>query len=734
MKKNGIMWFLSLFLSFQMIFGFTLSVFAADINSPLFRVGANTNNPGGDDDNDIFIGAPELTLVNGPVFDVKPGKKNEVNIVIKNISSYTAKSIIILPVLSSLENNPLKLDFKNDTNKAAAIAPRGETTVSFVVEVDETAASGTYEVTLNYTYFNTKGEKSQSSNKVYFKVTNNLATPNFVLENYKLSPENLNPGGSGAVSAVIRNAGPLDMYDVLITLDGLESGSLAVNGINSKNFKRVDAGTQQNFGFDIVADGSIASGNYPLTFTVKYKDFNGKSFDFSQKFFVNVGGTGAGKPSLEIRNMKEPSGIYGVNQNFNVAFDLVNIGENNASNIKITATPTGEGSVVPKSTSVQTVKALAKGASTSLSFAFAATANSKSQNYAIEFLVEYEDGTKKEGVNNVTSFKQYAGANVSNPEGDKKEGEEEKTSKPKIIVSKYVCDPMIVMAGSEFDLTMTFMNTHTEKAAKNIKMFLTMAEEKAADTEKTGNIFTPVDSSNTFYFDSIAVKGTADKKMRLYVIPDAQPKTYTLTVNFEYEDAEGNEYTATELLGINVKQPAQLDTGEIFLPESSDISMPLSVSFELYNTGKVTLNNLMITLEGDVVTQTKNTYLGNFTSGYSEFYEGSFTLAKEGENNVGIVISYDDPSGEHIENRHDFVVMGAAPMPMENQDGMNMEPEGGSSLKNVTKPVLIGLSVVVILAIILTVLYKKRKEKKEADFLAADDEDDGKGNGVNGKL
>ena len=74
----------------------------------------------------------------------------------------------------------------------------------------------------------------------------------------------------------------------------------------------------------------------------------------------------------------------------------------------------------------------------------------------------------------------YAGVNISNPKKDKedeKEDDEKNKSKPKIIVSDYVCDPLIVMAGNEFDLTMTLMNSHRDKSVHNIKMFLTMAEE-----------------------------------------------------------------------------------------------------------------------------------------------------------------------------------------------------------------------------------------------------------------
>ena len=187
------------------------------------------------------------------------------------------------------------------------------------------------------------------------------------------------------------------------------------------------------------------------------------------------------------------------------------------------------------------------------------------------------------------------------------------------------------MAGNEFDLTMTLMNSHKQKSVHNIKMFLTMTEETSSDTEKTGNIFTPVNSSNTFYFDDIVPKGKVDKALRLYVVPDAQPKTYTLTVNFEYEDQDGNEYTSQELLGINVKQVTQLDIDEYTLPEQIEMGMPVTINFSYYNTGKVTLNNLMIRIEGDVQTDNRNTYIGNLESGSSDYYEATFTATATGE-------------------------------------------------------------------------------------------------------
>lgn len=723
MKRIILKWLLVMAIGFQMIFGSAVATFADDDD--------NTKPP------EVYVGAPEVIMTNGPVFDVIPGEVNEIEIILKNVSSYSAKSLTIKPEITDLTSNPFKITFENDSNKISMIAPRGETTTKLTLDVDETAATKTYAVTLNYTYFNTRSEKTQSKDTIYFKVKNPSSAPNFSIENFKITPESISVGSNASIQATLRNLGPLDMHEVEIALEGLDATKISVNGVNNKRYGKIAAGTQQAFTFNILTDGGIASGNYPLSYKIKYKDNNGKEYEWEQKFFINVGGTTSNaKPSLEIRNMAEPKGVYEVNENFSVKFDLINTGDNIAKNVKITATPAGTDSgVVPKSSSIQTLKDLEPGKSKNFSFLFAGTSASKSQNYAIEFLVEYEDGTKKEGVNNVVTFKQYAGANVSNPEGDKKDDDDKKTSKPKIIVSNYVCDPLIVAAGGEFDLTMTFLNTHATKTAKNIKMFLTLSEEKASDTEKTGNIFTPVDSSNTFYFDSIPSKGTVQKKLRLFTVPDAQPKTYTLTVNFEYEDAEGNEFTATELLGINVEQPTKIETGDIFIPEMAEVGMPISVSFDIFNTGKVTVNNLMIKVEGDVDTQNKSTYLGNMESGNSQYFDGVFTPMAEGETNVKIIISYDTPSGEHVENPHEFTLMVNPPAPMENMDDMNGMDDKGNKLSTKTiVGIVAGIVIVIIIIIVIVVVLKRKKMKKEAAFLEADDDVDEKGNDANEQL
>ena len=376
----------------------------------------------------------------------------------------------------------------------------------------------------------------------------------------------------------------------------------------------------------------------------------------------------------------------------------------------MTAAEYGEGgNVVPKSASVVSFDEIAPGQSVPVTFTFAATANASSRNYTIEFTISYtQDGE-------TTTLQQYAGANIINPEKDEEEEEEEgKVSKPKIIVSEYQSDPRIVMAGEEFNLYMTFLNTHPEKAVRNVKMYLTMVEETSGESETSANIFTPVDSSNTFYFDSIAPKGTVDKSIRLYTMPDAQPKTYTITVNFEYEDLEGNEFTATELLGINVKQSSKVETSEISMPPTMELGMYNSLYFDIYNTGNVELSNVKVLLSGDVDTQNKSTYLGNCAKGDSLYYEGSFAVLNVGENNVVVTLQYSDPSGEVISQEMTYTIEGTEPAPMDptmmDDPSMMAPEETGPSMKTIVIGAVCG-----VVALIVSVIEVRKRKKKRAD-------------------
>ena len=700
-RKSIVSLLLLLLLMVQMLSGLSFQAFAAD-------------------EEEAPAGAPKITIVNGPVFDVEAGKENKVEVSVKNLSSNLANSILVMPKLKEVENNPLNISLDAPSNNISSISPNAGKTLTFLVDVDPLAEAKTYAVDVDFSYFNTDGVNYTSTSTIYFKVTNfAVGNTRVTMENIKLTPSSLDLGGSGTLTAVVKNPGPLTLLGVEVALSDLDAATISAIGVNSVKIPTFTVGDQRTVTFQIAASESLTPGNYPVTFHITGKDANGGSVTFSQQYYVSVGGSSVGeKGELEIINMKEPTQTFGVNQNFNVTFDLHNKGTATVKNVKVSAAEYGgeAGNVVPKSASVESFPTIEAGKTVPVTFTFAPTGNASTRNYTIEFTVEYEQNNKQ------VSFKQYAGVNVSNPE--KKEDGETKVSKPKIIVSEYHADPRIVMAGEEFDLSMTFLNTHATKAVKNVKMYLTMVEETSSESKTSANIFTPVDSSNMFYFDSIPSKGTVSQSIRLYTMPDAQPKTYTVTVNFEYEDAEGNEFTATELLGINVKQSTEVETSEIAMPPSLEMGMYNSLYFDIYNTGNVELSNVKVLLSGDIDTQNKSTYLGNCAKGESLYFEGSFAVLNEGENNVVITLSYTDPSGEEITKDMEYTITGTAPMPMdptmEGMDPTMAEPQEGGS-----RTMLIIGGVVVVVVLVIVVLVVKHVKKKKADaYIAHEEEDD----------
>lgn len=665
-------------------------------------------------------GSPNLILSSESVYEVESGKNNSITMQIKNKGNGVAQNVVV-KAKSEEAIPPFKLSVSSGEN-VGNLGSNGYATIKLSVDFQEVPDKASYPVVISYTGQSASGATVSGSETIYLKLKGFEKDPSFLFEQVKTTPESIKPGGSATLSGVITNTGGQDMYQAQVVLENLTTEGINLSGgFSSVQFGKLAVGQSSSFSFPLSTSANMASGNYPVTIKLKYQDGTGKEFEKTQDYYINVGGVSGQTPEVIIRKMTEPSGTYDVNQNFNIQFELYNAGQSVAKNIVVNAEGLDAAAVVPKSTSMKNINSLAPGASVPLMFTFAATNQASTQNYAVQFSVEYKTSGDK-----TNSFKQFAGVNIVNSVKDKKEAEankkdenkEEKTSKPKIIVSKYSCNPLIVMAGEEFDLNLTLMNTHQNKRVQNIKMFLTLAEETSSETQKSGNIFTPVDSSNTFYFDAIAPKGTVDRQLRLYVVPDAQPKTYTLTVNFEYEDADGKEYTATELLGINVKQNSELNMDEIVLPPTVEQYMPVTVSFNYYNTGKVSLNNVMFRIEGDVECTQKSTYIGNMDSGASDYYEVSFTPNTLGEVPVSIIASYEDASGETIEQKRDFLLNVTEPMPMDGELDMEPEPTG----INIKMIGMIAGGVLVVVIIAVVVMRKVRKKKEDA-LIEAEEED-----------
>ena len=304
-------------------------------------------------------------------------------------------------------------------------------------------------------------------------------------------------------------------------------------------------------------------------------------------------------------------------------------------------------------------------------------------------------------------------------------------------------------AGKEFDFKYTLKNTHTSKAAKNIKITV----------EQADGVFIPVAGSNIFYIDSIAAGETNEQVIRMKTRSDVATGDYTISIKVEYEYDDMSEVDR-ERGGVVDENNIKLRAVENYRPEIENIyidayegvsvGVPVDLSFEFYNMGKSTLGNVYITIEGDfeLANNSTKSYVGA-VAGYSQEYVNPQIVALvPGEAYGTIVVHFEDSNGDEQIKTAEFsaYVMGGDmdwseydpnfgnmsggyynpdfPDDMGDWDPENMgDGEGEEGTKILGLPVwlfiVICVSVVAVVVVIIVVVVKKKHKKA---FLDEDDE------------
>ncbi|WP_025640761.1 COG1361 S-layer family protein [Schnuerera ultunensis] len=644
---------------------------------------------------------PNLTIISSKTITAEVGRTTYIPITIKNSSDVLAENISVTAQLEG--ESPITIDNSGYESISRLRGGRTED-LDFRISIDEYAENKTYPIKINFQFYNEYGVSFNSSDTIYIKVENQNKKPLISINKVDIEPVESEAEKPTTVGFELVNNGTLEAKDIKVSLGGISNDTFTLSsGFNSKYIEKIPGGRTAYVEFEIIPSIKLSGGSHGLDLNLNYKDGTNQPYEDTNKFFVNVASNKGKGSNLIIENLTYPDGAVGQNKDVTIGFRLKNIGKIDAKNVKVTVESSDQNGIVPKTVSIKKVNSMAPNKSENLSFVFLTTKDAETKNYPINITIEYEDDLTVEEKHILT---QYVGVYVVRP------GEEGKTT-PKLIIDKYNFEPSIVRAGENYTMNLSFYNTNKQKAVRNIKIFLTADEKTDPDGNSSGgNVFTPVDSSNTFYIDSIPPKGRVEKSITMFTVPDAQAKTYTVTANFEYEDSQGEEYTATELIGVPVIQKSKLEIGELNLPPEAFAGEPIPIFVEFYNTGKVTLYNMMVKLEGDFQTENGSYYVGSFEMGRSEYFEGMIIPMEPGELSGSLVFTYEDSSGENVEIRENFTlnVMESAPMDEFPED---MPPEGESrGIKKILKSKGFWISIISIGAGFGGFMFYKKKKKK----------------------
>lgn len=590
------------------------------------------------------------------------------------------------------------------------------------------AAAGRKTLKANFEYKDSDGKSIKSSYDISFNVTKvdvNAPDLDIVDISYK---KGIKQGDEFELTAVIENSGKGRAEDIKVSL--AEGNAAFIKNFIAEYIKASDiaTGNKTEVKIPLIVNKTSEVMN-ELKLNIEYKDSQGTTIAKTKSLYIEV--------VQEKEKDKEPEEekrssliVSGVKQSpeqpvaggeMEISFDLKNKGTLDINELKISLEDLMGSTFIPvESEPYLYIEKLSAG-----------------ETKHITFRLELSENIP-EGLNNLNIGFAYEGGSapsvkipVLNVKNDNLGG----SSKPVLLISNYEADLDELRAGSVFNLTFSIRNTHSSVDAKNITV-------KVSQDMSQGDIFTSTQGSNTFFIDRINAGEEAQCTLGLKIKSDTKTGTYKLKVDIEYEydgikpNPQTNEIGEERSYDINLRvvenaRPV-VNNVQVYSWEGMvQVGMPAFLSFEFYNMGKSTLNNVMVRVGGDF-TQTggEMSILGNVDPGNTSYSEFEVIPNIEGMAHGILTITYEDSNGDEQTFTTEFDTMVNSAQIYD--PGMDGGMDGGMDVfnpipetkKEILKPwMFIVLNVVIFIvfipvtrAIIIGIYKNKLRRKEEANL------------------
>jgi len=647
---------------------------------------------------------PNIKIVGDVSIPVgEAGKSVDIEIPIKNISSFKAKNITT-SIISDSNLISSKVNKINLYDVIDEISPNKTKKLKFSINISPFAESGDYTVMLEFNYFNVNGESFTSSDNIILRVKNNNRRPFLVLKKIESNPSCPLPGDEMNIFFKLENLGTFDAKDVKLTVDGYKEDGIIPKFTGVKYLESIGGGKSKNGFLEFKVSEEINTKNHQIKFIVNYKD--DQSNTYSDQFIYYIPINIVKKSSfafLKIENLDMSTRKVHPNEEFKIYFDIKNDGNKKASNVKVWLVNDSE--IVSKSLNTMMIDSIDIGESKHVEFVMEAREEAISKNYPIAINIEYEED--KDSSKQVIT--QYVGILVDNVSEETDTGKDK--SVPKIIIESYSVSPQTVLAGEECNVDLDIKNTHKNKNVYNIKINI---------TNQNNEILLGRNNNGSIYIEEIKARSVVHKSVSFVTGFSTQPKVYSLNVDFEYEDENGNPYSSKEILYIPVEQKSGLVVGEVNVLEDTSTDDSILVSIDFYNTGRTAINNLFVSCKGDFETENSNYFIGNLEPGASDYFEALIIPKKEGTVTGTIIFTYEDSNGEKKELEKYFNID-----VKKNLDENSSQKEKNEIIENINNEssfsensFLVLLISPFILSIILIILFRfiKKKRKESANL------------------
>lgn len=491
----------------------------------------------------------------------------------------------------------------------------------------------------------------------------------------------LNAGATNQITLNIRNIGNAPFNQVIAGVGTLGDKMSLRNASTEQSLGKLALNASASASFPVYIESSHDGGDVPLSFQVRATDPSGKETTFTITEYVTVNGGTSLADRLEITNIQNPQQVV-ADQNFNLRFSVTNHSSSEAKNVKVMVEPTAP--LVNRTKNIFVVN-LPAGSSQSFDVQMFVPQGSdaQAQNYPIKITAETSG-------KDASSITQYTGVFV-NASSDK--------TVPQIIITNYGYGGAPVVANETFPLSLELKNTNTKQTLKNIRVSMAA----------TDGVFIPHDTSSSFYIASIGPNGSVTKTIQMMTVPDAPEKTTAISVDITYEDEKGNPISSKDMISVPVVQERRLEIDDVRPMEPLFVGQQMNISVQYYNMGKNTLNNLIISAEGDFdFPQATKSFVGKMDSGKNDFYDLAIIPTHTGEAQGKLIFRFEDSNGKQITIEKPFTLT-AEEMPVMDLPDDMPEDAGGSG-----KAAKIGGGIAALAAVGGIVLYRRKKKKQRA--------------------
>lgn len=496
-------------------------------------------------------------------------------------------------------------------------------------------------------------------------------------------------GGSGTVSRVVR---------------GVDS----FRGGEAGNISNVENGTASFILYNLSYSGTGNS----LSFTVYYQE-NGVETT-NQTFSLTVSEcvpyTEPEKPTPTV--IPEPHAVFSSDAAFGsiaageskvISIYIQNVGSTTMRSPMVTVTPS-DGLMVTDSQSAYTLDDIRPNQSGVVMVSVKAVdkITSASQSLSAKLDFYYDSGTS-------TTASGSASGSVNVPATVTKDTKEEETiasPTPIVILSKYNYGGSSVAAGSSTNLSFSFTNTSKKIKIENVMVTVT----GGTDLMLNG-------STNTFYFDSVAAGGSKSVTvpMKAAQLISASAQNVQIAVTYEYVDQNARKSgSATLSLSVPLYQPDRFELSEPKTSYTGYVGEETSLTIDYVNKGKSAISNVEATISGDIDSPTPYQRVGTIDGGKNGTIAFAVTPQLEGENQVKIVITYEDSNGNTKERVFEATVEAMAYEPSDpgTDDPGMIDPEPANTFP--WKYVIIAVvAALIVLLVVLRIRKKKAKQKAE---------------------